>query len=78
VLRVEDFFLVLVEVVVFFPVVLRLLEDVPVDLPALERVDLLDFFADALAAKSFSAASMVKFSTDSPSGREALVFPCLT
>ena len=81
-LLVEVFFLVLVEVVAFFPVVLRLLDDVPVDFCAVEPFDLLDllvdFFVDALASKTVSAVSIVMLSTDSPSGREALIFPCFT
>ena|SRR4028118_1680860 len=80
-LLVADFVLELVEAVVFFPVAL-LLEDVPADLLLVELVDLLDllldFFVDALAAKTSSAVSSVMFSTDSPSGIEALVFPCFT
>jgi hypothetical protein len=80
-LEVEAFFPVLVETVFFFAVVL-LLDDVPVDLPLAELVDLLDllpdFLVDAFAAKTSSAVSSVMSSTDLPSGREALVFPCFT
>ena len=60
---IQAFFRVLVEAVVFvvfLVVVLRLLDDDPVDLLDL----LVDFFVDALASKSPSAVSSVKSSTD--------------
>ena len=40
-------------------------------------LDLVDFAVEALAARSSSAFSSVTASTDSPSGIEALVLPCL-
>lgn len=48
---------------------------------AVALVDLLDlrpdFLVEALAARSSSAFSKVTVSTDSPSGMEALILPCL-
>ena len=65
---VQAFFRELVEAVVFLAVVLRLLEDDPVDLLLVESVDLLDlrldFFVDALASRIPRAVSSVKSSTD--------------
>jgi hypothetical protein len=61
-------------VALFFPLVV--VDLVAVDL-VVDLVVLRGDFVDALAESNSIAVDSVIFSTDSPSGRLALVFPCL-